>query len=112
MWDETINIVEDMVQNVWGDKDVVEVGHILDMTVGVSIVRVAPRWTDVVMQCSPGRLHCACGTDNPARHQRRGFRQAHLVERGQRRADGPHYDVQGNSSSLACGVILLHKREV
>ncbi|KAI0326146.1 cytochrome P450 [Cubamyces sp. BRFM 1775] len=36
VWDETINIVEDMFQNVWGDKDVVEVGHILDMTVGIT----------------------------------------------------------------------------
>ncbi|KAH9899366.1 cytochrome P450 [Cubamyces lactineus] len=36
VWDETINIVEDMFKNVWGDKDVVEVGHILDMTVAIT----------------------------------------------------------------------------
>ena len=38
VWDETINIVEDMVQNVWGDKDVVEVDHIMEVTVPVSIM--------------------------------------------------------------------------
>ena len=36
MWDETIRILEDLFHNVWEDKDVVEVDHVLDITVGVS----------------------------------------------------------------------------
>ena len=36
VWDETIRILEDLFHNVWEDKDVVEVDHVLDITVGVS----------------------------------------------------------------------------
>ncbi|CDO70501.1 hypothetical protein BN946_scf184569.g44 [Trametes cinnabarina] len=38
VWDETIRIVEDMFQNVWGDKDVVEIPHVLDITVGITLL--------------------------------------------------------------------------
>ncbi|KAI8969412.1 cytochrome P450 [Trametes punicea] len=38
VWDETIHIVEDLLQNVWGDKDVVEIPHVLDITVGITLL--------------------------------------------------------------------------
>ena len=36
VWDETIQILEDVFQNEWGDKEVVDVKHIMDLTVPVS----------------------------------------------------------------------------
>lgn len=40
VWDETFRIVDEMFQTVWGDNDVVEVNHIMDLTVPVSISRL------------------------------------------------------------------------
>ncbi|KAI0656897.1 cytochrome P450 [Cubamyces menziesii] len=38
VWDETIRILEDLFHNVWEDKDVVEVDHVLDITVGITLL--------------------------------------------------------------------------
>ncbi|KAI0716473.1 cytochrome P450 [Earliella scabrosa] len=38
VWDETIGILQDMFQNVWGDKDVVEVDHIMEVTVPITLL--------------------------------------------------------------------------
>ncbi|KAI0326144.1 cytochrome P450 [Cubamyces sp. BRFM 1775] len=38
VWDETIRIVEDLFHNVWEDKDVVEINHVLDITVGITLL--------------------------------------------------------------------------
>ncbi|OSD01453.1 cytochrome P450 [Trametes coccinea BRFM310] len=38
VWDETIRIVEDMFENVWGNKDVVELPHVMDITVGITLL--------------------------------------------------------------------------
>lgn len=35
MWDETVNVLEDFFQNVWGDRQVVELDNIMDVTVPV-----------------------------------------------------------------------------
>ena len=35
MWDETVQILEDVFQNEWGDKEVIDVKHIMDLTVPV-----------------------------------------------------------------------------
>ncbi|KAI8996609.1 cytochrome P450 [Trametes punicea] len=37
VWDETIRIVDDLIQNVWNDKEVVELPNILDVTVGITL---------------------------------------------------------------------------
>ena len=36
MWEETIRILDDMLENVWGDKETIELDHIMDITVPVS----------------------------------------------------------------------------
>ncbi|KAI0760164.1 cytochrome P450 [Fomes fomentarius] len=38
VWDETINILQDMFKNVWGDKDVVEVDHVMEVTVPITLL--------------------------------------------------------------------------
>ncbi len=43
MWDETVNILQDMFKNVWGDKDVVEVDHVMEVTVPVSSISIFVR---------------------------------------------------------------------
>ncbi len=37
VWDETARIVRDLVENVWQRRDVVEVDHVMDVTVPVSV---------------------------------------------------------------------------
>ncbi|KAI0676499.1 cytochrome P450 [Trametes maxima] len=38
VWDETIRIVEDMFENVWGDKDLVELDNIMEVTVPITLL--------------------------------------------------------------------------
>ncbi|KAI0720704.1 cytochrome P450 [Cerioporus squamosus] len=38
VWDETVHILEDVFQNVWGDKDEIEVPHIMDLTVPITLL--------------------------------------------------------------------------
>ena len=43
VWDVTANVLDDVFQNVWGDREVVEVANITDLTVPVSLCRTALR---------------------------------------------------------------------
>lgn len=43
IWDETFRIVDEMFQTVWGDQDVVEVDHVMELTVPVSPSRAMTR---------------------------------------------------------------------
>ncbi|TBU26975.1 cytochrome P450 [Dichomitus squalens] len=38
VWDETVHILEDVFQNEWGDKEVVDVKHIMDLTVPITLL--------------------------------------------------------------------------
>ncbi|KAI0350827.1 cytochrome P450 [Trametes cingulata] len=38
VWDETIRIIDDMFQNVWENKDVVEVDHVMELTVPITLL--------------------------------------------------------------------------
>ncbi|KAI0739090.1 cytochrome P450 [Daedaleopsis nitida] len=38
VWDETINVLEDLFQNVWGDRQVVELDNIVDVTVPITLL--------------------------------------------------------------------------
>ncbi|EMD35530.1 hypothetical protein CERSUDRAFT_116271 [Gelatoporia subvermispora B] len=37
VWDETINVMLDLFDNVWGDKQQIEVDHIVDLTVPIAL---------------------------------------------------------------------------
>ncbi|KAI0631064.1 cytochrome P450 [Trametes polyzona] len=41
VWDETLRILDDMFQNVWGDKDVVEIDHVMHLTVPITLLVIA-----------------------------------------------------------------------
>ncbi|OJT02991.1 Cytochrome P450 4A4 [Trametes pubescens] len=38
VWDETFRIVDEMFQDVWGDKDIVEIDHVMDLTVPITLM--------------------------------------------------------------------------
>ncbi|KAI0819406.1 cytochrome P450 [Trametes gibbosa] len=38
VWDESLRVVEDMFQTAWEDKDVVEIDHVLDITVPITLL--------------------------------------------------------------------------
>ncbi|EJF57962.1 614/534 cytochrome P450 [Dichomitus squalens LYAD-421 SS1] len=38
VWDETAKVLDDVFQNVWGDRDVVELDNIMDLTVPVTLL--------------------------------------------------------------------------
>ncbi|RPD56051.1 cytochrome P450, partial [Lentinus tigrinus ALCF2SS1-6] len=38
VWDEAVHIIEDVFQNVWGDKGEIEVSHIMDLTVPITLL--------------------------------------------------------------------------
>ena len=37
VWDETIRVMYDLFDNVWADKDTIEIDNITDLTVPVSV---------------------------------------------------------------------------
>ncbi|KAI0739045.1 cytochrome P450 [Daedaleopsis nitida] len=37
VWDETINVLEDLFQNVWCDQEVIELDHVVDVTVKIAL---------------------------------------------------------------------------
>ncbi|OCH86802.1 cytochrome P450 [Obba rivulosa] len=37
VWDETINVMSDLFNNVWGEKEQIEVDHIVDLTVPIAL---------------------------------------------------------------------------
>ncbi len=41
MWDETVHIMHDLFDNVWGNRDVVEVSNATELTVPVGPARVS-----------------------------------------------------------------------
>ncbi|KAH9899364.1 cytochrome P450 [Cubamyces lactineus] len=41
VWDETVGTVEDMFHSLWADKDVIEVDHVLDITVGITLLVIS-----------------------------------------------------------------------
>lgn len=42
VWDESLRVVNDMFENLWGDKDAVELDHVLDITIPVSLLAPPP----------------------------------------------------------------------
>ncbi|EIW55340.1 cytochrome P450 [Trametes versicolor FP-101664 SS1] len=38
VWDESLRIVNDMFENLWGDKDAVELDHVLDITIPITLM--------------------------------------------------------------------------
>ncbi len=69
VWDEALRVVNDMFENVWGDKDVVELDHVLDITIPVSLLLFPPS-----ASMTP--------VDHDHGHRWSEFRTAHVVEGG------------------------------
>ena len=94
VWDVTANVLDDVFQNVWGDRDVVEVANITDLTVPVSL-RAAQPSLCAHTHTHGGRPPSPWLLGDAARDLHRRVRSAHVMERGADRTPRALDDIQG-----------------
>ena len=88
MWDETILIVTDLFENVWGSQHQITVDHVVDITLPVSPYM----WTP---DCLPAQPFYRPNTACAVRDRSGRLRQTDGLERRRAHPSCPQDDVQG-----------------
>lgn len=91
VWDETINIVKELSDDVWRGKNEVTMDNIVDLTVPVR---------NLPIPCAPSDAAMVCA-DRALRYRRGRLRPPHVVGRGLHGTCGPFDAVQGVFSPCA-----------
>jgi hypothetical protein len=71
VWDETIRIVMELFNDVWGDRKEIVLDDVLDATMSVGTKHIACRCSTLVT-----------ASDYPIHHQCCWIRKTHLLDRG------------------------------